>query len=68
MHTNINDLCHFSSYRYNSEELFMVIEENVHFAKYIVFEMLLHKVLTLNINMNIEFWEQRLRGEKARLI
>lgn len=29
---NANGICHFSHYRYNTEELLMVIEENAHFC------------------------------------
>lgn len=37
MYTNVNGICHFSNYRCNIEELLMVVGENVHFARSIVF-------------------------------
>lgn len=58
MHTNVNGLYLSSSYKYNTEELLIVIEENVHFAKHILFEMLHYNELASIINMNVMFWEE----------
>lgn len=61
MHTNVNGTYHLSNYRCNTEKLLTVLEGNLHFAQFIVFEMLIHNMLTLTININALIG-QSLRG------